>query len=175
MSCQLPDDCLNEIFKFLENDKVTLHSCLLVNRFWCKVSVRILWRKIWNPHTLIACLPNDSKEILRKNEITILTPTSKTPLFNYVAFIKCLSKDEINRMIENLLEKNRPITSRSLDYHKYILAQELFKMFMNQIPSLKVLDFCLLLTNHIPNITFVTYPGAMDCLKDLSKVICSSN
>ena len=44
----LPADCLNEIFENLEDDKVTLHSCLLVNRLWCEVSVRILWRNIWN-------------------------------------------------------------------------------------------------------------------------------
>ena len=49
---QLPIDCLNEIFEHLENDKVTLYSCLLVNRFWCKTSVRILWRIIRNYNTL---------------------------------------------------------------------------------------------------------------------------
>ncbi len=34
MSLQLPVDCLNEIFECLgnEGDKVTLYSCLLVNR-----------------------------------------------------------------------------------------------------------------------------------------------
>jgi len=41
MSCQLPADCLNEIFECLE-DKATLRSCLLVNRHWCEVSVQIL-------------------------------------------------------------------------------------------------------------------------------------
>ena len=62
MSCQLPADCLNDIFEFLRKDKVTLHSCLLVNRLWCEVSVRILWRNIWNfddpsiYNTLISCL-----------------------------------------------------------------------------------------------------------------------
>src|SRR6266498_1163692 len=93
--CQLPADCLNEIFKQLEKDKVTLHSCLLVNRLWCEVSVPILWTSIQNYNTLIAFLPNESKEILYKNEIIISTSTSKPPLFNYVKFIKNLSIDEI--------------------------------------------------------------------------------
>src|SRR5947199_376445 len=48
MPLLLPDDCLNEIFEILEDDKLTLHSCLLVNRLWCKISVRILWRNIWS-------------------------------------------------------------------------------------------------------------------------------
>src|SRR5438105_1207395 len=77
---RLPADCLNEIFENLKEDKITLHSCLLVNRLWCEVSVRILWRDILNfiystPYehkqrvksavliTLIACLPSESKEL----------------------------------------------------------------------------------------------------------------
>jgi len=72
-------DCLNEILEYLEDDIPTIHSCLLVNRLWCKISVRILWRNIWNfsqqrtlrvkasiLSTLIACLPNESKELLSK-------------------------------------------------------------------------------------------------------------
>ena len=72
---QLPADCLNEIFEYLEKDKFTLHSCLLVNHLWCEVSVRILWRNIFLIQyrldvslklldTLIACLPNESKDLL---------------------------------------------------------------------------------------------------------------
>src|SRR6266487_3348054 len=47
MPCPLPADCLNEIFENLYDDKIALHSCLLVSRLWCKISVRILWRDIW--------------------------------------------------------------------------------------------------------------------------------
>ncbi|PKY37566.1 hypothetical protein RhiirA4_438763 [Rhizophagus irregularis] len=48
MPCQLPTDCLNEIFEYLEEDKITLRSCLLVNRLWCEIAVRILWRNVWS-------------------------------------------------------------------------------------------------------------------------------
>src|SRR5687767_7605607 len=99
MPCKLPADCLNEIFESLE-DKKTLYSCLLVNRLWCEVSVRILWGSVWNYNTLITCLPNESKEILLNNEIIISSPTSKPPLFNYITFIKRLSIDEIDEKIE---------------------------------------------------------------------------
>src|SRR5436190_4118078 len=90
MSCQLPTDCLNEIFEYLEEDKITLHSCLLVNRLWCRVAVRILWMNVWSVQysvyyltslailsTLIACLPNESKDLLNTNGIFIPAPTSK--------------------------------------------------------------------------------------------------
>src|SRR5438045_6564122 len=99
MSCLLLADCLNEILENLEDDKITLHSCLLVNRLWCEVSVRILWRNIWSfkyivAHqyrlkvasailsTLIACLPNKPKEFLHSSGIFISTSTLKPPLFN---------------------------------------------------------------------------------------------
>ena len=84
----LPADCLNDIFEYLEEDEVTLRSCLLVNRLWCETSVSILWRNIRNYKTLIACLPNESKEILSKNGIIASTAASKPPMFNYFSFVK---------------------------------------------------------------------------------------
>jgi len=172
MPRQLPPDCLNEIFEYLgdEVDEVTLRSCLLVCRLWCEVSVRILWTNIQNNNTIIACLPNESKEILYKNKITILTPTSKPPLFNYVRFIKSISINKV-RKIRNILKKNQLI---SFDNNKYIVVlQEMFKMFMNQI-SLKTLDFYtnsyFLRLKFFSIVPFTTYSGAVDCLRNLSEL-----
>src|SRR5687768_18450949 len=123
MSYRLPVDCLNDIFENL--DEVSLRSCLLVNRLWCKVSVPILWKSIQNYNTLIACLPNESKEILNKNKIILLTPNSKPPLFNYVIFIKNLSSEvsyEIKSLFTSCLDNNQMT----------VVKQEIFKMFMNQ-------------------------------------------
>jgi hypothetical protein len=50
MVCQLISVCLNDIFEQLEKDKLTLHSCLLVNRLWCKISVGILKAFFKNVH-----------------------------------------------------------------------------------------------------------------------------
>src|SRR5947208_8535928 len=119
---QLPADCLNEIFEHFDNDKVT-HSCLLVNRLWCGVSIRILWTSVWNYDTLIACLPNESKEILYKNRIITPTPTSKPPLFNYIAFIKNL---EIDNIIKIILKNYRSTTPLNLNYKKYTVVQEIY-------------------------------------------------
>ena len=108
MSLQHFADCLNEIIEYLE-DEISLRSCLLVSRLWCKISVRILWRNILKAtptyaysvsfqnhqehaplsiiNTLMACLPNESKELLYENGISIPTPTQNPPLFNYTSFI----------------------------------------------------------------------------------------
>src|SRR5437764_7785494 len=127
---QLPVDCLNEIFQCLEKDKITLHSCLLVNRLWCEVSVRILWRSVRNYNTLIACLPNDSKEILSRNGIITSTSASRPPMFNYASFCKVLLTYEVNRQLVNQQYHS--------SLHNFnILIREIFGLFMSQISSLK--------------------------------------
>ncbi|CAB4416120.1 unnamed protein product [Rhizophagus irregularis] len=185
---KLPFECVNEIFEYLDEDKITLYSCLLVNRFWCESAVRILWRNIWNfrysrTHapfaiisTLINCLPDESKDFLNKNEITISPPISKPPLFNYASFIKVLSFSELDSIIQHVLENQNFITSLSLDYNKHLIAQEIIKMFMNQISSLKRLEYYLNSYRIIPfNIHFACFPGAKDCLKNLSELCCNSD
>ncbi|RIA80895.1 hypothetical protein C1645_865948 [Glomus cerebriforme] len=162
---QLPVDCLDEIFEYLEEDLITLHSCLLVNRLWCKVSVRILWRNSLNYNvqtysTLVACLPKESKEILSKSGIIILTPTSKPPMFNYASYCKVLSINHIFDQIRYLF-KNQSYK---------VIEQEIYRLHMSQITSLKELKFM-----QFSSINFTLYPGSKDCLKNLSKLNCSSN
>ncbi|CAB4400635.1 unnamed protein product [Rhizophagus irregularis] len=188
MSRQLPADCFSEIFKYFENDKVTLRSCLLVNRFWCELSVKILWRNIWSFihrsdiqlkifNTLISCLPNESKQLLSKNGIFISTSSTwKSSLFNYASFCKVLSIHEIDQMIKRVLENHQfAITSpQSLDYNKYLLSQEILKMFMNEISSLKSLEYYSERSKN-ENIMFVHLSETKNCLKDLTKLKCSSD
>ena len=114
---QLLTDCVNEILEYLEHDKVSLRSCLLVNRIWCEIAVRILWRdtrnyNISNFRTLIACLPKESQKILCENGIDISTLTSKPPMFNYASFCKVLSVSQVNYKIGQLLSS---ILSRNPD------------------------------------------------------------
>src|ERR1043166_5872976 len=165
---QLNADCLNKIFEYIDKDKATLHSCLLVNRLWCEVSVRILWTSVWNYDTLIACLPNESKEILYKNGIITSTSTSKPPLFNYIAFIRNL---EIDNIIKDILKKYHQ--SHVLNNKKCILVQEIYKLF-NQISSLRELHFYSTVKSIPNNASATFYPGAGDCLKLLSKLSCHS-
>ncbi|PKC07323.1 hypothetical protein RhiirA5_500754 [Rhizophagus irregularis] len=173
---QLPADCLNEIFEHLENEKFTLQSCMLVNRYWCGVSVRIFWRNVRNYNTsnfstLIACLPITSKEILYNNGIVISTPTLKTPAFNYASFCKVLSVNRVYYKIEKLLENQQNISPQSLKNYTPVVAQEIFQMFMKEISSLRSLSFY-----SYPDMTFnIYFIGAKDCLKNLTELCCSSD
>src|SRR6266498_1228316 len=191
MACQIPADCLYEIFEHLKNERFerdinSLYSCLLVNRFWCEVAVKILWRDVLSFEydsnsskfvsssklsTLIACLPNESKNLLYVNEIFIPTPTSNPPLFNYISFIKVLSTLTIDQIIEDALIIQPIEVSQDFDYHKYLILQELLKIMMNQISPLKTLDFSF----GISKIPFTYFPGAENCLTDLSVFGCHSD
>src|SRR6266536_2100075 len=124
---QLPADCLNDILEFLEDDQLTLNSCILVNRFWCEVSVRIFWRNVLNYSisnfsTLIACLPNESKEILYENGIFISIPTSKSPTFNYASFCKILSISRVRYMIGELLKNQQFFSPQNLNNNIHIVV-----------------------------------------------------
>jgi hypothetical protein len=179
MACQLPTECLDEIFKYLKEDRLTLHSCLLVNRHWCTIAVRILWRNgldfkcshYQRPFresssilsTLIACLPNESKVLLHKNQISIPTPTSNLPLFNYPEFCNILSINDITIIVHNNI-KGR--------VRKSLVANEIIKMFTNQT-SLKKFTYCYDDDddNLNLNISFPYVSGA----RDLLELCCSSN
>jgi hypothetical protein len=180
---QLPADCLEEIFEYLEEDDDSLRSCLLVSRLWCEVSVGILWRSIRNYNTLIACLPNESKEILLKNGVIISTPTSKPPMFNYATFCKVLSIDQVYYSIRQLLKNKPPISSQSFNAHKitreevlnvnvYKVTREVLKLLMSQT-SLRELTFSSYPPLIIPK--FTSFPGAKDCLKNLSELCCDTD
>jgi hypothetical protein len=175
MACQLPIECLDEIFEHLEKDKLTLYSCLLVNRLCCKIAVKILWRNILDFkssyqerslrvassifNTLIACLPNESKELIHKNEISIPTSTSNPPLFNYVEFCKVLSINEITIIVYKVLRSRNGL-----------VANEIIKMFTNQNSSLKKFTYCHDYYYQL-NTFFLYVPKA----RDLSELCCSSN
>ncbi|GBB95869.1 hypothetical protein RclHR1_02630014 [Rhizophagus clarus] len=172
---QLSIDCFKEIFECLEDDKSTLYSCILVNRFWCKVSVRILWRNVKNFNTstfnaLISYLPKESKEILDENGIIISNPTSEFPSFNYASFCKVLSIDEIYSEINVLLKSQPTILPQNLKNCTRIVVQEILKMYMDQVPSLRSLVF---LNHQIKSLNLNL--GAKDCLKHLTTLRCSSN
>ncbi|CAB5209441.1 unnamed protein product [Rhizophagus irregularis] len=97
----------NEIIQHFRKDTSTLHSCILVNRFWCRLAIPILWE---DPFTIsnrnyrcieiyLHFLNEDSKA--KFNEYGInnnLVP--KNTLFNYPNFIKYLTITGIHFSVE---------------------------------------------------------------------------
>ncbi|RIA80382.1 hypothetical protein C1645_882193 [Glomus cerebriforme] len=157
-------DCLKIIFDELETN--SLYSCLLVNKEWCNIIVPILWSYSWKDisaskkkfffNTILSCLPISSKQLLSDNNIKLpSTILLKPPLFNYISFCKSPPtikelNDIIGMMFENEFNNET----------KYILEQEIFKLFVDQCKDIKVLWW----DNSHPLLSF---PGASTCFSQL--------
>ncbi|CAG8557842.1 2114_t:CDS:1 [Diversispora eburnea] len=121
----LTNECFEEIFKYLINDKDTLYSCLFVNRIFCKWVVKILWSQ---PFTLLKEIPSNKLiqiliDCLRDEEKTDLLKRCtlnfdifskkyrQQPLFNYLTFIRELNYwcffESTNLWLRNILMKQR--------------------------------------------------------------------
>src|ERR1043166_1148531 len=114
---KIMEDCLRIIFTELQNDQSSLYSCILVNRFWCRIAVPILWKhidifdrpshsciKLYN--TIIYLLPASSKQLLFDNNIMLPLPILQNqPLFNYIGFSYKISEDFISRMTCAIIKK----------------------------------------------------------------------
>src|SRR5579859_925811 len=95
---KLVGDCLLIIFTELQHEPASLYSCILVNRFWCRIAVPILWNKLFKYKNIsydklykviINLLPTPSKQLLINNniELPLFTFSNKSLLFNYINFL----------------------------------------------------------------------------------------
>ena len=85
-----------------------------------------------------------------------------SPTFNFTSFCKVLLVDEVNEEIGKLFKNQQSI-----------VTQEIFKLLMNQISSLKKLVFYRSYEDDIPK--FTSFSRANNCLKDLTYLCCYSN
>ncbi|GBB98508.1 hypothetical protein RclHR1_03250002 [Rhizophagus clarus] len=132
-------ECHEIIMNPLKDDLITLYSCILVNRSFCRVFIPILWR---NPfkfvkdnkgltsiiNTLIHCLNPSIKNDLVDKELILLEelPTSQT-YFKYHTLIKEFELNPLQKGIRlwvtyHLSQKltRRSISRRVLKINKYI-------------------------------------------------------
>ncbi|PKY30541.1 hypothetical protein RhiirB3_447677 [Rhizophagus irregularis] len=152
MSCSkifsgdLPE-LLYEIIKYFRNDYSTLHSCILVNRLWCRLTIPLLWEDPFsipngNYNFIEIYLYNLNDYLKTKlNEYQIidnlLTPSSSSnnnTLFNYPNFIKYLNICKIIPCIEGWLESNERTSKFSNRYYiRYLIMESVseFKRFIN--------------------------------------------
>ncbi|CAB5181187.1 unnamed protein product [Rhizophagus irregularis] len=138
-------ELIDEIIQYFRNDVSTLHSCILVNRLWCRSAISLLWE---DPFSLIHVqnfrfveiylrnLNEDDKAKLNEygidNNLLLLSST----LFNYPSFIKRLNTHKVGHSIENWLS-----TLMDNNYDKRRKAAKLvyrllFKMFIENEGSL---------------------------------------
>ncbi|PKK57072.1 hypothetical protein RhiirC2_798714, partial [Rhizophagus irregularis] len=132
----LTDDCIYYILYYLQNNHSTLFNCLLVNRFWCKSTIPLLYA---NPFaniskkryliisTLIFCF--DKTEISQlKNQLglsqvnNIIIDEGHKPLFEYLKYLEDYKYSIINSVIYGWFAK----------YHSGLLSFQ--KLYNDIIP-----------------------------------------
>ncbi|PKY27913.1 hypothetical protein RhiirB3_443820 [Rhizophagus irregularis] len=115
----LTDDCIFYILQHLKNNRSILFNCLLVNRFWCKSTIPLLYA---NPFiniteenysiitTLISCF--NKEEILQlKNQLeinqinNINLDEEYKPLFEYLKYLENYDYFKIDYVIDSCFIK----------------------------------------------------------------------
>jgi hypothetical protein len=141
-----------DVIKYLQNDSSTLHSCILVNRLWCRLAIPLLWE---NPFSIptknynfieiyLHNLNNDSKTKLNEYLNDNLLPLNT--LFNYPSFIKYLNTlriaSSITRWSKDAVRILKPgkRDSCSIYNFKKLICISLFKSFIESEVSLHNLD-----------------------------------
>ncbi|EXX67261.1 uncharacterized protein OCT59_000189 [Rhizophagus irregularis] len=99
-----------KIVQYFRKDFSTLYSCILVNRFWCRLAIPLLWEDPFSaPTKNYHCIEiyshyfnEDSKAKFNGYGIYDLVPTYT--LFNYPSFIKYLNMQNIRHSIGKWIE-----------------------------------------------------------------------
>ncbi|CAJ0894584.1 7945_t:CDS:2 [Entrophospora sp. SA101] len=88
----LPVECVEGILQFLEDDIESLHSCVLVNRLWCRSGISLLWSQPFSfvgrrAHKIIDVyilfLTDEKKEFFKRLDINGLRNSIRCWLINY--------------------------------------------------------------------------------------------
>src|SRR5437764_9509140 len=117
MACsKLFSECLPEIstniIQNLRNDFNTLYNLALVNRFWCRLAIPLLWedpfsikyRKKLLFHfldTYFLFLNDSDKSKLKEMIFYEIDSNSQKPLFNYPSLIKTINISRIQLHVSN--------------------------------------------------------------------------
>ncbi|PKY21818.1 hypothetical protein RhiirB3_435533 [Rhizophagus irregularis] len=138
-----------EIIKYLQNDFSTLHSCVLVNRLWCRLAIPLLWKDPFSISTenynfieiYLHNLNGDLKTKLNEYGIDKLLPSST--LFNYPSFIKYLNIHKlifsVGKWFESLKLRKLIILNSETDF-KRLVHKSLFKIIIENEVNLHTFE-----------------------------------
>ncbi|CAG8490239.1 uncharacterized protein OCT59_023881 [Rhizophagus irregularis] len=156
----LTDDCIYSILQHLQNDRSTLFKCLLVNRFWCRSTIPLLYA---NPFenvkteknysitlTLIFCF--NKAEILQLKKQLGLSQINNNinfdkehnPLFEYPKYLENYNSKLINSVIYGWFAKYCSDLLSSQKIYKDIIPI-FHQSILRQSRNIKQLDILLYL------------------------------
>ncbi|RIB03932.1 hypothetical protein C2G38_727729 [Gigaspora rosea] len=134
-------ELMENILNILDNEIYSLHSCALVSRYWCKLSIPLLWQ---NPFSIdqspsfisqyFSSLDENEQIILKVYGINIKFPNT---LFNYAKFLKFLDLSRLEDKVTNWIDLQHVNMIHSLKCH---IINFLFKLFIENGANLHKLD-----------------------------------
>ncbi|CAB4422655.1 unnamed protein product [Rhizophagus irregularis] len=161
-----------EVIKYFQNDISTLHSCILVNRLWCRLAIPLLWENSFsfrngNYKFIEIYLDNlnlndDLKSKLDEYKIDDNLLPSNT-LFNYVRFLKYLNMFDItfcvNKWFEVAVRSSKSgnryflkdLSNLSISVFKRLINMSLFKIFIENEVNLHTLEIEISSTHYYNN------------------------
>ncbi|PKY19520.1 hypothetical protein RhiirB3_432589 [Rhizophagus irregularis] len=158
----LIDDCVYNILQYLQNDGSTLFNCLLVNRFWCKTTIPILYANPFatgyrKKHKLISTiiLLFNKEEILQlKNQLgtnqikKFNIDDEHKPLFEYLKYLEDYNYYKISSFMTRFIFCNITLSiSSSLKECKFNISPIFHQKILCQSRNIKQLDISLDLFN----------------------------
>ncbi|GBC02659.1 hypothetical protein RclHR1_04740002 [Rhizophagus clarus] len=144
-SGDLPE-LINEVIQYFHYDYKTLHSCILVNRLWCRLAIPLLWEDPFsfkvpkNYHFIEIYLYNLSDDDKTKlNEYATLNNLlPSNTLFNYHSFIQRLNTHTVYDFVRNWVttvttsttEGNTDLTYTQMRDFTKLIYKSLFLVFI---------------------------------------------
>ncbi|RGB34976.1 hypothetical protein C1646_815045 [Rhizophagus diaphanus] len=137
----LPTECVQKIVQYLLEEKQGLYSCLLINRYWCKIVISYLYRQPFELcssknrlklfRTYLLCfdqveLDSLSTRLIDALYIFNIFPKKRNPLFNYFIFLRKVASIEIEEFISPIYNE---------------LAININQEFRDEIPKFNKLIF----------------------------------
>ncbi|CAB4424416.1 unnamed protein product [Rhizophagus irregularis] len=130
----LPTECMQQILKYVDDQENGLYSCLLVNKYWCKNVLPLLWASPFQSSFIIShwvLATSSLKSTLSKKAINQLN--------NYKiidTYISCLDNKEfyyLNSLFQKFYSINLKIGKKPLINYSNFLQELLYSEFENTI------------------------------------------
>ncbi|RIA97938.1 hypothetical protein C1645_813478 [Glomus cerebriforme] len=140
----LPNECIQNILQYVNNnDYKTFHSTILINRQWCKNSIKFLWQQPFNipenfkyRYKLISIFfyffDVNQNNLLYHNSSTIISPS-----FNYPCFLKNLHSDNLAKIVLEWIKNHYSTQKKHYNNRPKLYQQKPFTSYRIKIKLLK--------------------------------------
>ncbi|CAI2172066.1 5644_t:CDS:1 [Funneliformis geosporum] len=141
-SVPLPTECLRMIFQNISNDIHCLHTCILVNRSWCRNAMSYLWARPLSTaskhykliQTYISCLEDVDKLLM--DEKVVVLPDLPPPLFDYSSYLTEFRYHRLKWAAELWIKIKDELSSSSHNPKAFEITKALSNLLMRKCSKL---------------------------------------